>query len=91
MPEQVPYATQEVIRQVAQRLKLFELFEYSEVLESLDALLSQRDDLLKACEEIAKGEGRFAESQLEHASNTIEDMKEIANAAIAKSKGEKDA
>lgn len=70
---------------------MYDKNDWREILESLEALLSQRDDLLKACEEIAKGEGRFAESQLEHASNTIEDMKEIANAAIAKSKGEKDA
>ena len=38
--------------------------------------------LLEALREIAKGEGRFSRDPLTHASNTIEDMKAIAEAAI---------
>ena len=44
-------------------------------------------DLLAALEEIAKGEGAFSMDPLSFASNTIENMKEIANAAIAKARG----
>ena len=34
--------------------------------------------------EIAEGKGRYSMEPLEHASNTIEDMKELANDAIAR-------
>jgi DNA-binding MarR family transcriptional regulator len=37
----------------------------------------------KALKEIAKGEGRFSLDHLKHAKNTIEDMKELANQALA--------
>ena len=43
--------------------------------------------LLEALEEIAKGEGRFSADPLKHAENTIQDMKSIADNAIAKQKG----
>jgi len=36
----------------------------------------------KALREIAKGEGRFSRDPLTHASNTVEDMKAIAAAAL---------
>ena len=42
--------------------------------------------LLEALTEIAKGKGRFAIDQLKHASNTIEDMQEIANEALKESR-----
>lgn len=37
-----------------------------------------------ALKEIAKGEGRFSRDHHEHASNTIDDMKELATTALAK-------
>jgi replication-associated recombination protein RarA len=40
------------------------------------------DKLTTALAEIAEGKGRFALDRLEHASNTIEDMKAIAVAAL---------
>jgi len=39
--------------------------------------------LRDALREIAKGEGRFSVDRLTHASNTVEDMKAIAVAALA--------
>lgn len=44
----------------------------------------QRNDLLEALKEIAKGEGRYDMDQLKHASNTVEDMKNLALTAIKK-------
>ena len=41
-------------------------------------------ELLEALTEIAKGEGEFATDPLQHAINTIESMKALAHAAIAK-------
>ena len=41
-------------------------------------------DLLKALEEIAKGEGAFSRDPLTHAENVIEHAKETARAAIRK-------
>ena len=46
-------------------------------------------DLLEVLEEIAKGEGAFSRDPLTHCSNTVESMKKIALAAIAKTKGGK--
>lgn len=40
--------------------------------------------LVEALKEIAKGEGRFSRDPYEHACNTIEDMKEIARAALSR-------
>jgi len=45
-------------------------------------------DLLQALEEIIKGEGPFSQDHMQHAINTIEAMKDLARAAIAKAKGE---
>ena len=39
--------------------------------------------LLEALKEIAKGEGKYNRDPLQHAENTIENMKTIANKAIA--------
>jgi len=36
----------------------------------------------EALEEIKEGKGRYSMNQLEHASNTIEDMKELATDAL---------
>ena len=47
-------------------------------------LAEQKAELLEALKEITKGEGRFDMDRLIHASNTIEDMKSIANEAIKK-------
>jgi hypothetical protein len=41
--------------------------------------------LLKALSEIEKGEGRYSRDPLTHASNTIEDMRELARAAVGAS------
>ncbi|MCJ7831327.1 MAG: hypothetical protein MUP86_02225 [Dehalococcoidia bacterium] len=43
--------------------------------------------MLKALYQIVKGEGRFSRDPLTHASNTIEDMKALALAAIAAAGG----
>ena len=51
-------------------------------------LIAAAPRMLEALEKIALGEGRFSRDQLTHASNTIEDMKALANAAIAKATGE---
>ena len=68
---------------------------YRGVAEAMDAQLLRQDtrieqleavnaDLLAALREIAKGEGAFSLDPLTFANNTIENMKEIANTAIAK-------
>jgi len=58
------------------------------VIDHPDArLIAAAPDLLEALKEIAKGEGAFSRDQLTHATNTIEAMKEIARAAIAKAEG----
>jgi hypothetical protein len=43
--------------------------------------------MLKALQEISKGEGRYNMDKFIHASNTIEDMKQIAIKAINKATG----
>lgn len=48
--------------------------------------LEGRDALVKALEEIAKGQGAFSRDPLTHASNTIDDMKGLAREALAKAK-----
>lgn len=40
------------------------------------------EPLLKALKEITKGEGAFSQDRLTHATNTIENMKDIAQAAL---------
>lgn len=42
--------------------------------------------LVTALEEISEGKGRYNENQLIHASNTIEDMKELALKALTQLK-----
>jgi len=44
-------------------------------------------EMLEALRGIAKGEGRFSLDPLTHASNTVEDMKALAVAAIAAAGG----
>ena len=39
-------------------------------------------DYRKALKEITEGKGRFSQDQLTHASNTIEDMKHLAQSAL---------
>jgi len=41
-------------------------------------------DLLEALKEIVKGRGAYNQDQLIHCSNTVEEMKETAKAAITK-------
>ena len=50
-PGQVPYEEAELIRQCAQHLGLYGLFDYEEITSSIDALKKQRNDLLEACED----------------------------------------
>ena len=50
-------------------------------------LIAAAPTMLEALREIAKGEGRYSRDPLGHASNTIEDMKALALAAIAKAEG----
>ncbi len=40
--------------------------------------------MYEALKEISEGKGRFSLDQLEHADNTIEDMKQLAIEALAK-------
>ena len=50
-------------------------------------LIAAAPEMLEALEQIAKGEGRFSRDQLTHCQNTLEDMKAVARAAIAKAEG----
>lgn len=49
----------------------------------LSLLRRKRDELLEALREISKGEGAFSLDHKQHAINTIDSMKRIANAAIS--------
>lgn len=57
-------------------------------IERLETQLTQlrqdKAELLGAMEEIAKGEGAYNNDPLIHAGNTVDNMKAIANAVIAK-------
>ena len=56
---------------------------FDEIIQDIDVLFQQiKKPLLKALKEIAKGEGPYDMDHLKHASNTIDNMKEIANKAI---------
>jgi len=56
--------------------------------EEIDRLKEVIKELVEALTEVAKGEGDYSRDKLTHAENTIMNMKEIANAAIAKATGE---
>lgn len=47
--------------------------------------------LVAALTQITKGEGRFSRDPLTHASNTIEDMIQLAERALAAERGDDDA
>lgn len=47
------------------------------------ALVARVEQLEKALREIAKGEGEFSRDPLQHATNTIDSMKEIASTALS--------
>jgi hypothetical protein len=47
-------------------------------------LIALVSDMVKALQEITKGEGRYSRDPLEHASNTIEDMRAIAIDVLAR-------
>jgi len=66
--------------------QLAAVMEYLERAEGAEAKLAK---VVEALEEIVKGEGRFSRDLLEHASNTIEDMKALAVAALTAARGEK--
>jgi hypothetical protein len=55
--------------------------------QARERLLATSAGMLEALKEIAKGEGRYSRDPFEHACNTIEDMKALAIAAIAKAEG----
>lgn len=57
------------------------------LVEEIVHLRAGKADLLEALKEISKGEGAFSLDHLTHACNTIESMKSIAIAAIAKAEG----
>lgn len=48
--------------------------------------LSLIEGLLAALEEIAEGKGAYSRDQLEHCTNAVESMKEIAKEAILKAR-----
>jgi hypothetical protein len=52
-------------------------------------LIAAAPEMYEALKQIAKGEGRYSQDPLTHASNTIDDMKELAKAALAKAEGAK--
>ena len=56
----------------------------TELQDRVDRLEATNAELLEALMEIAKGEGAFSLDQFTFANNTIENMKDIANTAIAK-------
>lgn len=53
----------------------------------IEELERERDELRKALQAISRGEGRFSRDPLTHASNTIEDMIDLANAALKLARG----
>lgn len=61
--------------------------EYIKQREEIEAnmkLIAAAPDMLEALLEISEGKGRYNENQLIHASNAIEDMKQLAKDAIKK-------
>jgi len=57
----------------------------AELLSFIAALEAERDRYFAALQEISQGAGRFSVDPLTHASNTIEDMKQLASDALAAS------
>ena len=51
-------------------------------------LIASAPEMLEALEEIAQGRGGFSKDNYEFAKNVIENMKALAEAAIARAKGE---
>ena len=49
--------------------------------------VNAHEELVEALREIAKGAGPYSQDQLEHATNTIQAMKDLANEAIARAEG----
>ena len=49
--------------------------------------VNAHEELVEALREIAKGAGPYSQDQLEHATNTIQAMKDLANEAIAEQWG----
>ena len=54
-----------------------------ETIKNAYELSKQNTEMLHALKEIVKGEGRYSMDALEHASNTVVDMKAIAEKAIS--------
>ena len=50
--------------------------------ERIASVVEQNKQLAEALREIAKGEGAYSMDRLEHASNTIDNMKQLAEAAL---------
>ncbi len=57
--------------------------------QELEQVKAENEKLREALIQIAKGEGRFSRDPLTHASNTIEDMKALADTALLE-KGKKE-
>lgn len=71
---QAPYSVSEVKALRDERDRAYEI---------IGELTQKLDGALIALKKIAEGRGRFSTDQLTFASNTIDDMKELALAAIA--------
>lgn len=52
------------------------------VMDANAKLMASAPKMLEALIEIAKGKGRYSMDKMEHASNTIQDMIQIANDAV---------
>ncbi len=68
-------------------IKLCMFTEWGERDQATARAIVSKLDLLAALREIAKGQGPYSRDPFQHACNTIEDMKELASAAIAKAEG----
>lgn len=64
----------------AENAKLLELLAHQQAEKS--SLILQVDEYRKVLQGIAKGEGSYSRDHLEHASNTIEAMKQLAKGAL---------
>ena len=70
------------------RQALSEWYDGAIVSQSLAEKEAAAPDLMEALEDIARGAGPYSRDPLVHASNTIEYMVNVAQAAIAKARGE---